>query len=149
MYPISIMFAKICPLSSKVIDIASYCKLLQKILDQADRVLTLTTTQLLSYDTTFLLGDFYVPSLVFRHTVFKQRPCIPAMFLIHERKYTETHLAMFKECVARIPALKKAQCSLFTDKEQAITNAVEVELQSIRLVHCWNHIFRDIRLWLR
>ena len=108
-------------------------------------MLTLGATQLLSYDTTFQLGDFYVSPLIFRHTIFEEKPCIPATFLIHERKYTATHQEMFKECVAQIPALRKATCPLFIDKEQAITNAAKLEMQSVPLVHCWNHIVRDIQ----
>ena len=38
--------------------------------------------QLLSYDTTFTMGDFYVSILIFRHTFFIKNPCIPALFLI-------------------------------------------------------------------
>ena len=38
--------------------------------------------QLLSYDTTFTMGDFYVSVLIFRHTFFLKNPCIPALFLI-------------------------------------------------------------------
>ena len=120
----------------------------QEILEEADRVLALKAPQLLSYDTTFQLGDFYVSPLIFRHTIFEEKPCIPAMFLIHERKYTETHWEMFRECMARIPALKKATCPIVTDKEQAISNATKLELQGVQLVHCWNHIFRDLKLWL-
>ena len=120
----------------------------QEILDEADRVLTMGTSQLLSYDTTFQLGDFYVSPLIFRHTIFEEKPCIPAMFLVHERKFADTHHEMFKECVKHIPALKKAKCPLVTDKEQSIVNAAQRELQNIALVHCWNHLFRDIRQWL-
>ena len=116
----------------------------QEILDEADRVLTMGTSQLLSYDTTFQLGDFYVSPLIFRHTIFEEKPCIPAMFLVHERKFADTHHEMFKECVKHIPALKKAKCPLVTDKEQSIVNAAQRELQNIALVHCWNHLFRDI-----
>ena len=71
------------------------------------------------------------------------------MFLIHERKFSETHQEMFKECVKCIPALKKTKCPLVTDKEQAIVDTVKKELPNIYLVHCWNHLFRNIRLWLR
>ena len=116
----------------------------QEILDEADRVLTMGTSQLLSYDTTFQLGDFYVSPLIFRHTIFEEKPCIPAMFLVHERKFADTHHEMFKECVKHIPALKKAKCPLVTDKEQSIVNAAQRELQNIALVHCWNHLFCDI-----
>ena len=102
--------------------------------------------QLLSYDTTFQLGDFYVSPLLFRHTLFTERPCIPAMFLIHERKFTETHQTLFQEAVQHI---RKTDCCLVTDKERAIIKAAELELPNLRRVQCWNHHFRDIRFWLR
>ena len=70
---------------------------LQEILDEADNVLTLQTpAQLLSYDTTFQMGDFYVSPLVFHHTLFKEKPSIPAVFMVHERKLTETHEEMLR-----------------------------------------------------
>ena len=42
------------------------------VLEEFDRVLTLDSEfpQLVSYDTTFKLGDFYVSALSFRHTLF-------------------------------------------------------------------------------
>ena len=130
-------------------DLVCICGL-QEIVDELDRVLVLDpSSQLLSYDTTFLLGDFYVSPLIFRHTLFQEAPCIPSMFLIHERKFTETHQEMFKECTKHIPSLKKANCPIVTDKEKAIVKAIESELPSVTILHCWNHIFRDIRLWCR
>ena len=123
---------------------------LQEIVNKLDRVLVLdTSSQLLSYDTTFKLGDFYVSPLIFRHTLFKETPCIPAMFLIHERKFAEMHQEMFRECAKRIPSLRKVNCPLVTDKESAIVNAINSELPAVAVLHCWNHIFRDIRLWCR
>lgn len=123
---------------------------LQEILAEADRILSLKSNfQLLSYDTTFQLGDFYVSPLIIRHCIFKERPCIPAMFLIHERKFMDTHQEMFKECVKRIPCLKKTKSPLVTDKERAIVNAIKRELPEVKLLYCWNHIFRDIRTWCR
>lgn len=112
-------------------------------------MLTLGGPQLLSYDTTFQLGDCYVSPFIFRHTIFEEKPCIPAMFLIHERKFTETHREMFKECVTRIPALKRAKCPMVIDKERAFVNAAKAEISNVPLVHCWNHIFQAMRLWLR
>ena len=70
---------------------------LEEIITEFDRVLHIDSNkQLLSYDTTFQLGDFYVSPLMFWHVLFKENPCIPALFLVHERKLTETHEAMFK-----------------------------------------------------
>jgi hypothetical protein len=37
--------------------------------------------QLLSYDTTFQLGDFFVSPLLFSHTAFISSPVIPLLFL--------------------------------------------------------------------
>ena len=62
-----------------------------------DEVLQLQSqSQLISYDTTFQLGDFYLSPLIFRHTLFTQKPCIPALFLLHERKLTITLNTSFK-----------------------------------------------------
>ena len=57
-----------------------------EICEEFDCVLTFESElpQLISYDTTFQLGDFYVSILCFRHTLFKECPVIPAAFLIHE-----------------------------------------------------------------
>ena len=130
-------------------DLVCVCGL-QEILDKADKVLMLEERgQLLSYDTTFQLGDFYVSPLLFRHTLFDEMPCVPAMFLIHERKFTETHQVLFQEAVHQISSLKTTKSCLVTDKERAITKAVELEVPHIKMVQCWNHIFRDVRFWLR
>ena len=82
-----------------------------------------------------------------RHVLFKENPCIPALFLVHERKLTETHEAMFKECVKCIPSLAKTCFPIVTDKERSIINAIKSELPGIKLLYCWNHIFRDVQVW--
>ena len=122
---------------------------LKELLDEADRVLQIGGDQLLSYDTTFQLGDFYVSPLIFRHTIFKERPCIPVMFLLHERKFTEVHKEMFKECSKHMQSLRKIKIPLVMDREPALIKAVQSELPNIALVLCWNHIFRDIWRWLQ
>ena len=64
----------------------------KEVLSEANKVITLNeSSQLLSYDTTFMLGDFNVSILLFRHTIFVDNPCIPALFLIHEKKLSESH----------------------------------------------------------
>ena len=39
--------------------------------------------QLLSYDTTFSMGDFYVPALFFKNRILEERSVVPALFLVH------------------------------------------------------------------
>jgi hypothetical protein len=46
---------------------------------------------LMSYDTTFNLGDFYVSVLVAQIGSFVQQPVIPVAFVIHERKFQSVH----------------------------------------------------------
>lgn len=61
------------------------------------------------------------------------------MFLIHERKFTETHEEMFRECC-------KPKISHCNRQEKSIINAIRKELPAVKLVYCWN---RDIQLWCR
>ena len=120
----------------------------QEVLEEMDRVLLLgSNEQLLSYDTMFQLGDFYVSPLLFWHTLFKENPCIPAMFLLHECKFTDMHKKL-KQCVKNIPAFNKANYPLVTDRKQAITNAIKTEAPNLTLLYCWNHVFGDMRCWL-
>ena len=83
-------------------DLACVCGL-DQILKEANHILQLNEPgQLLSYDTTFQLGDFYVSALLLRHTIFEEKPCIPMMFLVHERKFAGTHQVLFQEGVDHI-----------------------------------------------
>ena len=122
----------------------------KEVLGEANKVIMMNELgRLLSYDTTFMLGDFYVSILLFRHTVFVGNPCIPALFLIHEKKQFESHQLFFQEAVKAIPSLKSSSCCLITDKEQAIIKAAESVVPKLTKLQCWNHIFRDVRFWLR
>ena len=123
----------------------------KSLLNEFDRVLLLDSPspQLISYDTTFQLGDFYVSSLCFRHTLFRESPVIPAMFLLHERKYEEHHKEFFTTCKNLVPSLNSTKHPFVTDEERAIVNSISIVLPNVPQLRCWNHIFRDIRRWLR
>ena len=78
------------------------------ILDQFDKVLLHSPSpQLMSYDTTFQPGDFYVSVFTFCHTLFKESPVIPATFLIHEQKFPYCHEQLFQETLKCVLALTK------------------------------------------
>jgi len=62
----------------------------------------------ISYDKTFVIGDFYVSTLLFRHVIFERNPCIPVVFLLHERKLTKTHGELFTLVQEKVPSLNKA-----------------------------------------
>ncbi len=78
--------------------------------------------QLLSYDTTFQLGDFYVSTLLFRYVLFSTSPVVPAFFSIHERKFQSTHEELMKEVCRSVPSLVdgKRKIPLVTDDEKGI-----------------------------
>ena len=73
-------------------DLVVICAL-QKVMDELNRIIQaqLDIPILLSYDTTFSLGDIYVSPLLFRHVLFDSSPVVPAAFLLHERKFESAH----------------------------------------------------------
>jgi len=46
---------------------------------------------LLSYDTIFKLGDFYLFPILFNHVLFVDALVMPAVFLVHEWKFQGVH----------------------------------------------------------
>ena len=116
------------------------------------RVLFLNSpsAQLLSYDTTFQLGDFYVSILCFRHALFKEAPVIPAAFLVYERKFEEHHKELLIcVCTKLVRSLNHTTCTMVTDEEVAIVNAVAQVIPQVPQLQCWSHIFRAVMAWLR
>ncbi len=90
---------------------------LDELIEDANKLLMLSNTfQLLSYDTTFQLGDFYVWPLIARYSIFEQKPCVRIAFRIHEHKFSSTHQEMFRECVQKIPSLKNSPCPIVVDE---------------------------------
>ena len=120
--------------------------------DELNRVLLLDSPsqQLLSYDTTFQLGDFYILVLAFRHTLFSKPPLIPAAFLIHEpTKRQAIHEEFFVTCAKLCKSLGSANFPIVTDQERGIVKAVSAIIPGASHIRCWNHLLRDITRWLR
>ena len=61
-------------------------------------------SQLLSYDTTIKMGDFYVSSLLFRNILFTKCPVMPAIFMLHERTLS-THDQLVRVVMNQLPCL--------------------------------------------
>ena len=114
----------------------------KQLFDELDRVLVLKSPchQLLSYDTTFQLGDFYVSVLSFPHTIFQEDQVIPVAFLLHERKHASYHIEFFDVCCKLIPALKTTQKPIATDEEQAYVKAISKCMPDASHLRCWNHV---------
>jgi len=102
--------------------------------------------QLLSDDTTFQLGDFYVSVFTFRHTLFKESPVMPTTFLLHERKFQQCR---DQETLKHIPALSRTKHPLISDEEKDIVNAITGKFSEVTRLRCWNHLIHDITRWLQ
>ena len=72
-----------------------------------------------------MTAHFYVSSLIFKHIIFKETPCLPVLFLLHERKCQKHHELMFQFVRDNI---KFSECPvlLVTDGEQGIINALNI-----------------------
>jgi hypothetical protein len=89
--------------------------------------------QLLSYDTTFQLGDFYLSPLLYRHTLFSNSPVIPALFLIHERKLQSGHENFMQHLAQLVPSLVQGEKNVpfVTDEEIGIVNVSKCEVGGV------------------
>ncbi len=126
---------------------------LSEMLNELDSVVKMKSKlpQLVSYDTTFKLGDFYLSPLLVRHTLFSQNPVIPAIFLIHERKFKNIHERMMKHIASLVPSLSKEETKvpLVTDEEEGIIQAIKKYLPGVVHINCWNHVLNAAKIWLR
>ena len=101
---------------------------------------------LVSYDTTFELGDFYLSVLVLKTSAFQECPCVPIGFVLHEWKFQAVHVEFCEALAAR---MKKTDVVIVTDGEAAIVNAFASTFPKWHLVACWNHILLDIEYWIK
>lgn len=106
---------------------------------------------LMSYDTTFQLGDYYLSPFLFKHVLFESHPVIPAAFLLHERKFQSAHTELMLHLKEEIPSLSTvtAPVPIVVDDEIALCNAIDESLPGVVRVRCWNHTIGAIKLWLR
>ena len=126
---------------------------LKSLMNELNRIIQaeLDIPILLSYDTTFSLGDIYVSPLLFRHVLFDSSPVVPAAFLLHERKFESTHENFMSLVKKELPSLVsiKSPIPIVTDDEQGVCNAIDKTLVGVIRIKCWNHIINSVKLWLR
>ena len=125
------------------------CVGLPEILQELDKLGKREDTLVLSYDTTFNLGDFYVSVLTMRHSLFVSDPVLPVAFMVHDKKLEGNHRQFLKVLSDKCPKLRKYKPVVITDREKAITNAFQEEWPWARQVFCWNHFLSDIKYWLK
>lgn len=82
--------------------------------------------QLMSYDTTFNLGNFYVSILVMRNTDIIGDPIFPVLFMTHEKKLLPTHELFWGSFVKNLIHFDKygLNVPIVTDREKCIVSAI-------------------------
>ena len=125
---------------------------LKLMLVEVNRLLQLKSeaAQLLSYDTTFKLGDFYVSPLLFRNILFKTNPVMPAVVMIHERKLKNTHDELMKLVANELPCLLNGSQTvpMVTDEEKVFVS-IDEHLPKVCRFLCWNHVINSAKHWLK
>ena len=124
---------------------------LKEMLVEVNRLLQLgLPTQLLSYDTTFKLGDFYVSPFLFRNVLFKKSPVMPAIVMLHERKLSSTHAEMMRYIASELPCLATGKniVPMVTDDEKGF-EVIDEYLPKIHRLLCWNHALNSAKRWLK
>ena len=99
----------------------------------------------LSYDTTFSVGQCYISPLLFKHTDYIEEPVMAVLFLIHERKLTSNHSCLFRVMHEHCGNLQDIPCLI--DMELGIRNAITQETK-LKIVGCWRHLRKDIEAWV-
>ena len=83
--------------------------------------------------------------LVFKHVIFEANPLVAGLFLIHERKLSETHEHFFKILSSLVKNMKGVP--IVTDMESAIVKAIR-ENTTLKQIGCWRHLRQDVQRWL-
>lgn len=102
---------------------------------------------LISYDTTFNLGDFYLSVLVVKLNLFNEQPCMPVAFMLHDRKFQAVHETFFEQLKQRLSLLTNVV--IVTDGESGLGNAIEKIMSDWRVATCSVHIQTDVEVWLK
>ena len=131
-------------------DLVVVCAMKSMVVEMEGVLQSRAVPQLLSYDTTFQLGDFYVSTLLFRNTFFTSCPVMPAFFLIHEQKFKSVHGELMKIVGDMVPTLRirSQKVPLVSDCEEGICHAVDMHLPNVVRLRCWNHVLNAAKRWL-
>ncbi|KAL4240107.1 hypothetical protein ACF0H5_000901 [Mactra antiquata] len=100
------------------------------------------------YDTTYKLGELFVSVLSYQHIIFEKNPIIPLAFMMHDKRDAKFHKRFFEILTDHVPNLEKTSFPIVCDREPGIKAAISKTLPNLHVVHCWNHIKTDVKVWL-
>lgn len=100
--------------------------------------------QVITYDTTFDMGVFYLSTLVLKNTDLKNDFLLPVVFFLHNRKDTQTHKVLFDWTFNELDI--PVSVPFVTDREHSIVNSILGHAVGPRqLFYCTNHILKNVR----
>ena len=100
---------------------------------------------ILHYDTVFNIGDYYLSTVTFRHSLYNENPIIPCGFLIHSRRYHCDHKTFIEAITSVVHPLTTRHVNIVTDREFNFADSFPVGTH----LYCWNHLINDLRWHLR
>lgn len=85
---------------------------------------------MISYETTFQMGDFYVSVLAMRNTALVNDPVYWVGFMLHERKFMQHHEKILTEILGKlgIDSKKYQKIPVTVDREKGIVGALNKTL---------------------
>ena len=107
-----------------------------------EEVLRSSKHVVLSYDTTFEFGPYYLSIFVFRHPWLRGHPAIPLRFLWHETKTLLGHEMVFSDISTTFPRLLNMDAVVITDREAAFKKARKRHMKEMPQFFCYLHIYR-------
>ena len=118
----------------------------QPLMESLESLMRLSSgTVTLHYDTVFNMGDFYLFTLLFRHSVFKGQPVVPFAFLVHTRRFIDDHVRFMETIRRSSPCLTSKKMVIVTDREFDFLSVFPLSQH----VFCWNHLERDLHFYLK
>ena len=118
----------------------------QPLIESLESLMRLSSSSVtLHYDTVFNMGDFYLSTLLFRHSVFKGQPVVPFAFLVHTRRFIDDHVRFMESIRQSFPCLASKKMVIVTDREFDFSSVFPLAQH----VYCWNHLERDLHFYLK
>ena len=118
----------------------------QPLIEGLEIVLKMSTEPImLHYDTVFNMGDFYLSTLLFKHSMFKSHPVVPFGFLVHTRRFLKDHVRFMEVIRQSSPFLTSKKIIIVTDREFNFSSLFPLAQH----VFCWNHLEQDLHHYLK
>ena len=106
------------------------------------------TCNILSYDTTYNMGDFYVSTLIAKNCHFKNMPGFIIGALIHSSRDAESHEVFFRRLLKVEPGIDSKNVAIVTDREKGTRKAIEDCFTKANKFVCWSHMKSNLKKWL-